>query len=160
MLPKVYLETTIPSFVAARRSRDIVVAGKQETTREWWNVRKKEFEVFVSPFVIEEAALGDPDSAARRMELIREVSVLGVDDQVTMIAEKLLRSGAIPERAATDASHIAVATRHGMDFLLTWNCAHIANAQILRSVQRVIEGIGMEMPVICTPDELMGIENE
>ncbi len=83
-----------------------------------------------------------------------------VDKQVTVIAEQLLVNRAIPERAATDASHIAVATRHGMDFLLTWNCAHIANAQILRSVQRVIEGVGLEMPVICTPNELMGAENE
>jgi predicted nucleic acid-binding protein len=160
MKSTVYLETTIPSFVTARRSRDIIVAGKQETTCEWWSSRRREFELFISPFVIEEAALGDAGAAAKRLELLEDIPVLAIDDQVTRIAERLVSDGAIPVRAAADASHIAIAARHGMDFLLTWNCAHIANAQILRSVQKAVWGAGLEMPVICTPDELMGADDE
>ena len=160
MPPKVYLETTIPSFATAWPSRDIVIAGKQETTREWWKNQRKLFEVYVSPFVIEEAQRGDTEAAAKRIELINELPVLAVGDEVTRITEAILHNGLIPKKASTDASHIAVATRHGMDFLLTWNCKHIANARMLKQIQRTVESLDYELPVICTPDELMGDEDD
>jgi hypothetical protein len=113
-MTRVYIETTIPSFVAARPSRDVVIAGKQETTRIWWELRAQRFELFVSPLVWDEAALGDPEVARRRCELLTGLRVLAVDEETTRIADALLASGAIPAKAATDASHIAVAIRHGM----------------------------------------------
>ena len=160
MPARIYIETTIPSYLASRKSKDIVTAGKQETTREWWKSRRSLFSLFVSPLVFEEVALGDPQVAATRLALIDELPVLAIDSKVTVIAEAILAAGALPEIATTDASHIAVATRHGMDFLLTWNCAHIANAQILRYIAQVVAHIGYQLPVICTPDELMGENDE
>ena len=118
------------------------------------------FELFVSPFVLEEAGLGDAKAAQRRLEALADLGVLGVDAEVGRIAEGLVTSGAIPARAATDASHLAVATRHGMEFLLTWNCTHLANAQTLPRVQAFLREMGFEPPVVCTPDELMEDSNE
>ena len=143
-MPRVYIETTIPSFLAARPSRDVVIAGKQETTQLWWELRAPRFELFVSPFVWDEAGLGDPDVARRRCELLAGLAVLAVDAEATRIAEALVTSGSIPPKAASDASHIAVATRHGMDFILTWNCTHIANASAAvstggRCIARVLD---------------------
>lgn len=112
-MPRVYVETTILSFLAARPSRDVVIAGKQETTRLWWELRAPRFELFVSPFVWDEAALGDSDVARRRCELLRGLAVLAVDAEATRIAEALVSSGSVPAKAATDASHIAVAPGTG-----------------------------------------------
>ena len=160
MPPKVYLETTIPSYLTAWPSRDIIIAGKQEVTRIWWQERKEDFSLFISPYVLDEASLGDPEAARRRMDFLQNISVLAADEEVARLAEEIIKESIIPEKAATDALHIAVATRHGMDYLLTWNCAHIANAEIMRMVERVMEYQGYEMPVICTPDELMGGVND
>jgi hypothetical protein len=152
---RVYIETTIPSFLTARPSQDVVIAGKQITTRLWWERRAPLFQLFVSPFVLEEAGLGDVEAAQRRLGALAELGVLGIDAEVGRIADGLVSSGAIPPRAATDASHLAVATRHGMDFFLTWNCKHLANAQTLPRVQAILRELGFEPPVVCTPDELM-----
>ena len=160
MKPKVYIETTIPSYVTALPAKNVIIAGKQETSRQWWEEKKEHFELFISPFVIEEAEKGDADMSALRIGLINDVPILAVDDTVTDIARAILAKNIIPEKAATDASHIAIATRHGMDFLLTWNCTHIANAQILRFIRKEVENFGYELPIICTPDELMGDEND
>ena len=159
-MPRVYIETTIPSFLAARAPRDVIVAGKQETTRLWWELRSRHFELFVSPLVWDEVSLGDQEVSQRRCGIIAGLPVLAVDEQTSRIAEAFMASGAIPARAATDASHIAVATRHGMDFLLTWNCTPIANAQTLRRVNAVASSLGYELPTICTPDELMEDPND
>ncbi|MBM3883774.1 MAG: type II toxin-antitoxin system VapC family toxin [Verrucomicrobia bacterium] len=159
-MARVYIETTIRSFLAARPSRDVVIAGKQETTRIWWELRAPRFELFVSPFVWDQAALGDPEVARRRCELLTGLHVLAVDEETTRITDALLASGAIPAQAATDASHIAVAIRHGMDFLLTWNCAHIANAQSMPTLRAVAASLGYDLPTICTPDELMEDPND
>jgi predicted nucleic acid-binding protein len=151
----VYIETTIPSFMTARPSQDVVIAGKQITTRLWWERRAPKFDLFISPLVIEEAALGDAEAAQRRLRVLDGIRVLGFDAQVGRIARRLVSSGVIPQRAASDASHLAVATRHGMEFLLTWNCTHLANAQALPRVEAVLRDMGFEPPVVCTPDELM-----
>ncbi len=161
MTSTVYLETTIPSYLSARKSKDIIIAGKQETTRIWWNERRNDFLLYVSPFVLDEASLGDHEAAKKRTDIIQNIPVLAVDEEVASLAEIIMKDTIIPEKASTDASHIAVATRHGIDFLLTWNCTHIANAEIIRTVDKVLENHGYEIPVICTPDELMGgVEND
>lgn len=160
MKQKVYLETTIPSFVTSLPSRDIVIAGKQEVSREWWNNRRELFELYVSPFVIDEAQKGNAEAAAKRMQLIRNIPVIADDDEVKRIAETIIQGGLIPKKASADAFHIAVATRHGVDILLTWNCTHIANAQILKKIEKVVELLNYDLPVICTPYELMEDEDE
>ncbi len=159
-MSKVYIETTIPSYLTAWPARDIVIAGKQEVTREWWKKRSGIFYLYISPYVLDEAARGDAEAAKKRLEALHDIPVLSVDEEVVRLAEAIIAANIIPGKAATDASHIAIATRHGMDYLLTWNCAHIANAEIMRQVQKIMEESDYEIPVICTPDELMGGNND
>jgi len=155
METSVYIETTIPSYLAARPSRDVVVAGKQETTREWWEKVRYRFNLYISDFVLDESKDGNEEVARRRLEIIREIPILEADDFVESIAKELIARKAIPEQAQFDALHIAIATRHGIDYLLTWNCRHIANAQTMKKIETVVLGMGYELPLICTPDELM-----
>jgi hypothetical protein len=156
--PTVYIETTIPSFLTARPSNNLIVAGKQETTRQWWSQRKNKYEFFVSQLVVDECARGDVAAAGRRMKAIEGISSLEVDAEVILITDTIMESGVIPPKAAADAGHIAVASRHGMDFLVTWNCTHIANAEILGRISFFVSEAGYWLPVICTPDELFGGE--
>lgn len=160
MKPTVYIETTIPSFLTARRASDIVIAGKQEVTRRWWAERREGYELFISQFVYDEAARGDSEAARARTEALHGIAFLAIDEDVLRLASAIVDSGVIPEKARTDAGHIALAARHGIDFLLTWNCRHIANAEILERIARVVSGQGYEVPVICTPDELFGEDDD
>lgn len=160
MKSKVYIETTIPSYLVGRSNRDLVIAARQELTHEWWRTRRLEFNVFVSQFVIDEASLGDPDLARDRLEIINPLDQLEVTLEIGDLARQIVESGAIPEKAATDAAHIATATVHSIDYLLTWNCTHIANAEIFRKVRQVCADAGFTCPIICTPEELMGGDDD
>src|SRR5471030_1860378 len=122
MKPKVYLETTIASYLTARTSRDLVVAAHQELTAEWWNQHRNRFSLFVSGLVLQEAGGGDPGAAAGRLAELRGIAVLELNDDVRELARRFLESGLIPAKAVEDAFHVAIATLHGMDYLLTWNC--------------------------------------
>jgi len=155
MRPRVYLETTIPSYLTAWLSRDLVMAGHQRTTSEWWESRRHDFELFVSQFVIDEAGSGDPDAARRRLEALADVPLLDLSDDVYALADQLLKRVPLPASAAADALHIAVAAVNGMDYLLTWNCTHIANAELRPRIETVCRDCGFEPPVICTPEELL-----
>ncbi len=156
MRPRVYIETTVVSYLTARPSRDLVVAAHQEVTREWWEERRSGFELYVSQLVIQEAAAGHPEAARRRLDELAGVPSLALREEAVALARRLIDRGAVPSQAAADALHIALATVHGMDYLLTWNCRHIANAEIRQAVASVCELHGYEPPVICTPEELMG----
>lgn len=156
--PTVHLETTIPSFLTAGPSNNLIVAGKQETTRQWWEQRKVKYDLFVSQLVIDEAAKGDAAAARRRLEIVEGISSLEIDAEVVRVTGKIMESGVIPLKAATDAGHIAVASRHGMDYLMTWNCTHIANAEILGRMSYLVSEAGYWLPIVCTPDELFGAE--
>jgi len=150
-----YLETTIVSYLAAKPGRDIRVRARQEATRRWWRGRRKEFRVFVSPLVVEEAAAGDPKAARRRIRHLRGLPRLAVTDSVLKVAEHLLQRGVIPLQAEVDAVHIALAAVHGVEYLLTWNCKHIANAMKRGEIEELCRERGFEPPIICTPDELI-----
>lgn len=155
-MESVYLETTFISYLVARPSRDLLVAAHQQTTHEWWSSRRQEFECYVSQVVVDEASGGDPEEAKKRMGVVNDFQVLEVTEEAESLAVAILRSGAIPPRAVRDAAHVAVAAVSGVDYLLTWNCKHLANAQIMRRISVVCNAQGYNMPVICTPDELMG----
>ena len=157
MKPKVYVETIIVSFVAARPSRNLVVMAHQKLTREWWRLRRTRFALYCSQLTVREAAAGDRRAAQRRMALIRDLPLLEINDFATRVARALLDEGAIPRKAAEDALHIALAAAHGMEYLLTWNCKHIANAEMRAAVAAVCYAHACEPPVICTPEELMGL---
>jgi hypothetical protein len=160
MRPAVYVETTIPSFLKARDAKDVVLAGKQEVTRRWWAQRRHKYELFISQLVHDEAARVDGRAAGERLDALAGIAFLAIDEEVLGLSDAIVRAGIIPEKAHTDAGHIALAARHGMDFLLTWNCRHIANAEILDRVQNVFAAYGYKLPVICTPDELFGINDD
>ncbi len=156
MAPRVYLETTIISYLAARRSRDLVQAAHQEITWEWWERRRRHFELYISPVVVREVSRGDPDAAARRLDLIQAIPQLEVTDEVIELAKALVAGNVLPQSAADDAFHLALAAAHGMDYLLTWNCTRLANAEMLAGVRRVLQERAYPTPEVCVPEELLG----
>ena len=155
MKPRVYLETTVPSYLTAWFSRDLVMAGHQQITREWWESRRQDFDVFVSQFVIDEASAGDPDAAKRRLDFLADIPLLDPTDDVQPLAAELMKRVPLPRKAAADSLHISIATVNGMQYLLTWNCTHIANAELRLKIDEVCRGFGYQPPVICTPEELL-----
>ncbi len=154
--PKLYLETTVPSYLTAWPSRDLIRAGHQQITREWWHTRSGDFDIHVSQFVLDEAAAGDTVAARDRLEALKDFPLLDISGDVDELAAAFIKTLALPPKAVTDAAHIAVAAVHGMHFLLTWNCTHIANAEMAVAIEQVCREHGLACPVICTPEELMG----
>ncbi len=154
--PKVYIETSIPSYLTAWRSRDLVVAGNQETTKEWWD-RRNDFDLYISEFVLKEVARGDPNAATERLKVLEAIPEIEITEQIAIIAEKLLLEVLLPSKARVDALHIATATIGGMDYLLTWNCTHIANPAFRPKIESVIRLLEYEPPTICTPQELVEV---
>lgn len=156
MKAKLYIETTIPSYLVGRPSRDLLVAAHQEITRDWWEFRRTQFDLYVSELVLQEVRAGDAQLAIRRLELLTDVPILSVTSEIMKLAKNLVAEVPISQRAAVDAAHIAIATVYGCEYLLTWNCRHIANAELHRAIRRVVEQYGYEVPSLCTPEELMG----
>ena len=156
MKPRIYLETTIPSYLTSRPSRDLVIAGHQQITRDWWEARRQSFQLFISQLVVDEASAGDAGAARERLKVIEAVPLLDITPEVAMLASNILASGRIPRKAAADAAHIAIAAVHGIEFLMTWNCVHIANAALTKALVALCRQQGFECPVICTPEELLG----
>jgi len=160
MKPRVYLETTIPSYLTAWPSRDLVRAAHQQVTREWWEKRRTDFEVYISQVVPRECQAGDPTAASDRLAVLQDLPLLEQTEEATQLAQALVEQVPLLERAAVDALHVAVAAVHGMDYLLTWNCTHIANATLRGPIESVCRGNGYEPPAICTPDELLAVEGD
>ena len=157
MKSRVYIETSIPSYLTARRSRDLITAANQELTQEWWETRKDDFDFVISEFVLREAAAGDPNAAQNRLAAIAGIPELDITDEVGQLAQILMEKVPLPEKAQLDAFHIAVATIHGIDYLLTWNCTHINNAELRPRIEALCRLQGYEPPIICTPQELLKV---
>ncbi len=156
MKPRVYLETTVVSYLVGWLSRhDLYVASNQEYTRQWWAERRHDFSLFASAVVVQEVREGTPELAASRLKYLEDVTFLEVTDEAEALKEKLLAAAALPRKAELDALHIAVATVHGLDYLLSWNLRHIANAVTLPRVYDICRREGFEPPFVCTPPELM-----
>jgi hypothetical protein len=152
---RVYVETTIVSYLTARPSRDLILAAHQEVTRQWWE-RRKGFEIYVSQFVLSEAAGGDAEMAKKRLAILGGVTQLPITVEVMELGRALIEDGVLPSKAEIDALHVAVASVHEMDALLTWNCRHLANVELLGELGRYLRSKDYEAPVITTPEELMG----
>ena len=159
-MKSVYVETSILSYLTARPTRDLLAAARQQVTSEWWDTCRARFELFVSPLVDQEARRGDPDAARRRIEAIGNLPALEIVEAVYDLAAALIAEGALPPLAEDDAIHIALAAVHGMDYLLTWNCRHIDNAETKPIVRTVCANRGYTCPEIRTPEELMGDQDE
>jgi len=155
MTETVYIETSILGYLTARPSRNLVLVANAEVTREWWDTRRSAFELYTSQAVLKEAAKGDAEMASRRLEILRDFPLLDLNQSVLDLAEQFLERSNLPAKADVDAVHIAAATIHGMDYLLTWNCKHIANAQIQGKLAEISLDFGYELPILCTPYELL-----
>ena len=155
MADRVYIETTFVNYLTARPSRDVVFAGHQQITREWWDTRRANFELCASQLVVDEAAAGDPQAAQERLEILKDMTLLETTLEALSLAKALIRASALPPKAADDALHIAIAATNGVPFLLTWNCRHLANATMRPSIDAVCAAASLKPPIICTPEELL-----
>ena len=156
MKESIYLETTIISYYSSRPNRDIVIAGHQQITKDFIDKSALQYDIFVSELVIEECKSGDKEAAILRLELLKTFNLLELNNAALSLAKSLISGKIVPNQYAEDALHIALATMHGMDYLVTWNCKHIANAHIRNKLEKAIRNHGYVLPVICTPEELMG----
>lgn len=153
MKPRVYVETSVISYLAAWPSRDLVVAAHQQITQEWWGKRDR-FDLYASPLVVSEAARGDANAAQRRLALLQDIPSVEMNAAVNVLGRQLVQQLALPPNALDDAFHVAAATVHGLGFLVTWNCTHIANLQTRRKIESICRACGFEPCVIGTPEEL------
>lgn len=155
MAERVYIETTVVSYLTARPNRDMVVGAHQQITHEWWDTRRQSYELCVSQLVRKEAGAGDSQAAQERLEVLKTMTLLETSAEALDLARELIQAGALPAKAADDALHIAVAATNGIPYLLTWNCRHLANATMRPVIENVCAGMGLKAPIICTPEELL-----
>ncbi|MBN2466107.1 type II toxin-antitoxin system VapC family toxin [candidate division WOR-3 bacterium] len=160
MRKTVYVETSIVSYLAARPSRDVLGAAWQQLSAQWWDHARPRYDLFISELVVVEASRGDAAVAARRLKYLARIPVLKADERMAALAERLIAESAMPPSAEADALHVALATVHGLDYLLTWNCRHIDNAEFRPLVRSVCLAAGYRCPEICTPLELLAEEVE
>lgn len=151
-----YIETSVVSYLTSAPSRDLVVAAHQQITHEWWETRRPDYELFVSDIVFEEASRGDVEQARKRVAALSGISLLESNETARSVAHLILESGILPQQAAVDAAHVGVAVANRIDYLLTWNCRHLANARIRGRIEALCRAHGFRPALICTPEELMG----
>ena len=156
----VYVETSVVSYLTARATNNLLAAAWQTATAEWWDGHRSRFELRTSALTIEEAGRGHQEAAARRLEALGGIAMLPITEAVVTLADALIRRRALPANAQNDAIHIAVSAVHGVDYLLTWNFRHLANAETRPLVREVCEQQGYASPEICTPSELMGVTED
>lgn len=155
MMQRVYIETTVVSYLTARPSRDVIIVGHQQITHDWWDQCRVDYELCVSQLVLQEAGDGDPQAAQERLAVLAKTSLLEITEEAVTLGEELVKVGTLPAKAENDALHIAVAAAHHVPYLLTWNCRHLANAVLRPRIETVCASKGFKAPIICTPEELM-----
>jgi hypothetical protein len=153
---RIYIESTIPGYVVARPARDLLQAARQQTSKDWWDLKRQQHDLFTSEIVLAEISEGETFMAQQRLEVMRDIKLLRLTDDSEALTRRILDSGLLPLDADRDAAHIALATIYEMDILLSWNCRHIANASIQARLRRLAEQMGFALPVLCTPDEMTG----
>jgi hypothetical protein len=155
MKSKVYVESSIISYLTSKPSRDVIAIANQSITSDWWEFERHKFDLVISEFVIAEISLGNPEAAQRRLTAIKDLMVLMVTQEVNVLCSALIKSNALPAKAEVDAFHVSVAAVNGVEYLLTWNCTHIANAYTRPKIEKACRALGYEPPIICTPQELL-----
>ena len=158
--PKVYVETSVVSYLTAWPSRDAVVAGHQQVTRDWWQSCEERFEILASELVVQEASAGDELAARERLEVLGRLTLLEITEEARDLARQLVEFAAIPRKAAEDALHLAIAATNGVDYLATWNCRHLANATMREQIEMMCRAAGYRPPFICTPEELLEVDSD
>jgi len=155
MPQRVYIETTFVSYLTARPSRDLIIAGHQAITHDWWDHCRQDYELCVSQLVVQEAGDGDPEAAQERLVVLAKMTMLEITEEAVALAEELVRAGALPTKAGNDALHIAIAAVHRVPYLMTWNCRHMANATLRAPIDAACASKGFKAPIIGTPEEMM-----
>ena len=154
MTESVYIESSVISYLAARPSRDLVIAARQSITETWWQSRRAAFDLYISALVEEEISRGDAAAVERRLRAVEDIPLIAVSSEAQRLAEDLLVQGAVPVSSEEDALHIGIAAAAGIDYLLTWNFKHINNAQTKAAITAVVEAHGFVCPMLCSPEEL------
>lgn len=157
MKESLYLETSVISYYNSRPSRDVIILAHQEITRQWWPKAIKNFDIFVSEIVIKEASMGDHGAAKRRLDDLKNFRILKLTEEVEKIAKVYFEELKLPQRAFGDAVHLAVACVHHIDYLVTWNCTHLANAQVIKRLMDINSSHHLNTSIICTPEELLEV---
>ena len=155
MKPKVYIETSVISYLAAKPSRDLIVAAHQQITIDWWETALPRYDAFVSPIILDEISRGDVNAVQARLEKVSAFPVLEVLPEIRNLADIYFSELDIPEKARADSYHLAIAAWHGIDFMVSWNCTHIVNGRIKMLIEEINARQGIRTPIICTPEELM-----
>lgn len=155
-----YVESSIVSYLRQRPSSNVVRAARQVLTHRWWNSERSNYELVVSQYVIDEISAGDPTLAADRLRALDGIPLLPPALEIQEIAAAIVSRAILPPKAEVDALHIAAVAHHRIQYLLTWNCTHIANAKILPRIHKVLNERGIPIPIICTPEELLGDDTE
>ena len=154
-MESIYIETSIISYLVARPSNNLITAARQKITYDWWQTQRQKYKLFVSELVLAEASRGDENAKRLRLDIATEFPVLKINDECIELAKLFFLKASLPEKARDDALHIAIATHYKMDFLLTWNCRHLANAHFIRKLQKISFEEGLVIPTICTPQEVI-----
>lgn len=154
-MPTVYVETTIPSYLAAHRSRDPVIAGHQRITHDWWRTARERFDLYISEAVRNELRLGDPGAVSRRISVIDDLPILAANDDVRALVAIYDKRLGLMGKARADLPHFAFAVAYEMDYLVTWNCSHIANGEMVRRLLDLNSELRRFTPLIVTPEEIL-----
>lgn len=157
MKPRIYLETSVISYLTARPSNSLIASAQQAMTHAWWATRSQ-YELYTSQLTIDEAARGDADAAKERLTILRTMPVLTMNEDAQRLGEQLIERLAMPAKAIDDAYHVAISAVHGMDYLLTWNCKHIANLQLRERIQQTCMDAGYQPALIGTPQEMLDLD--
>lgn len=155
--PRVYIETTVISYLAARLSQDATIATRQRLTQQFWYEHAHRFELVISPTVISEINRGDTEAADYRLNLVSDITRLPMSDAISDLAQNLLDAGAVPRNAEADATHIAIAAINNIEYLATWNYKHIANVFKRQHIEQICTDEGLRPAIICTPAELIEV---
>jgi len=159
-MPSVYLETTIVSYLAAHPSRDLIMAAHQQITHDWWLGARDRFELYISDAVLNEIRGGDPDAAARRLAIVAGLPVLQLNEDVRSLVHEYDRRLGLAGRARADLPHFAFAVAYRMDYLVTWNCRHIANGEMIRRLLDANAALRRPTPLVVTPEEILSTLGE
>lgn len=158
MSETIYIETSILGYLTARSTDNLILAANIKVTQDWWDNCRTSFMLYASEIVLDEAAKGDTEIADRRLSLLQPLMLLDLTEEAIELAKEFLKQSNLPSKASNDALHMALATVYGLDYLLTWNCKHMANALIQKKLSQISSDLGYELPVICTPYQLIGYE--
>jgi predicted nucleic acid-binding protein len=156
MKEKVYIETSVISFLTGRTSNNLIAAAWQNITIEWWEKRKSHFDIFISELVYEEATRGDSLAVLKRIEAMKGIPYLQITEEAVNLAKTIIKPGPLPKKASNDALHLAIAAVHKIDYLMTWNCRHLDNAELKPKIRNLLLLNDFNVPEICTPQELLG----